>query len=210
MKVDIAKITQAAVITALIFVLDITGLGYIPLSVATVSIISIPVCVGAVTMGPGWGAFFGGVFGLSSFLQCFGKSAFGTLMLSLNPFFAAIVCFIPRILTGFLCGVIFKYLYAFLTRGGKNGKENIAFVAAGVSAPLLNTVLFMSALIIFFFNNPEFADTYVKGAGVFTFFAAFAGVGAVLELVAGLLAGTALAKAMFELNTRLNIRRGNR
>ena len=199
----LVSLTEAAVLTALIFVLDITGIGYIPLSIATVSVLTVPVCVGAVTMGPWWGTFFGFVFGLSSFLQCFGKSAFGTLMLSLNPFYAAVVCFLPRMLTGLLCGLVFRSFYKAFS--GKRGKENIAFAAAGVSAPLFNTVLFMSALILLFFKNPEFADTYVKGAGVFAFFLSFAGIGAVLELAAGLVLGSALSKAVFTMRKRMRM-----
>ena len=60
----------------------------------------VPVIVGAIVMGPAAGALLGGVFGLISFWECFGKSAFGVVLMGINPFLTFLVCVPTRILAG--------------------------------------------------------------------------------------------------------------
>ena len=63
-------LTQVALFAALIFLMAFTPfLGYIPLGFTRATIIHIPVIIGSLVLGPGKGAFLGGVFGLTSFLN---------------------------------------------------------------------------------------------------------------------------------------------
>ena len=105
------KLTQMALLTAIILLMAFTPLGYLRTGVVEITFIMIPVVVGAILMGPGAGAILGGVFGLTSFIQCFGMSALGAMLLQVNWFFTFVVCFVPRVLTGWLAGLIFKALY---------------------------------------------------------------------------------------------------
>ena len=102
---------QMAVLISIILIMSFTPLGYLKIGVLSISLITIPVVVGAMTMGPKAGAVLGLVFGLSSFYQCFGMDAFGATLLGINPFFTFLVCIPTRMLMGFLSGVIFKALY---------------------------------------------------------------------------------------------------
>ena len=73
------KLTQMALLTAIILLMAFTPLGYLRTGVVEITFIMIPVVVGAILMGPGAGAILGGVFGLTSFIQCFGMSALGPM-----------------------------------------------------------------------------------------------------------------------------------
>lgn len=70
-----------AILIAIILVMAFTPLGYLKTAGLEITFIQVPVIVGAILMGPTAGAILGGVFGLTSFIQCFGLSAFGAALL---------------------------------------------------------------------------------------------------------------------------------
>ena len=60
----------AGVMTALIIAMSsVPFLGYIPLGVINATIIHIPVIIGAILLGPKYGAFLGLVFGMTSMVK---------------------------------------------------------------------------------------------------------------------------------------------
>lgn len=115
----ILKLVQNAMLSAIILLLTLTPLGYLPIGPLEVTVMMIPVAIGAMTLGISSGVILGGVFGLSSFLTCLGilrPSSFGQMLFAINPWSTAIVCFIPRILMGLICALLFKALYKKIRR----------------------------------------------------------------------------------------------
>lgn len=104
------RLTQLSVLVALLLILGFTSLGYLKVGFVEITLNVIPVAIAAVVLGPSAGAICGLIFGLTSFWQCFGMSAFGTMIFNVNPFFTFIICVIPRVLEGWLTGVIFKFI----------------------------------------------------------------------------------------------------
>ena len=60
---NILKLVQLAMLIAIIFVLQITGVGFILIPPISITTLVIPVIVGAIIIGPGAGAVLGAVFG---------------------------------------------------------------------------------------------------------------------------------------------------
>ena len=146
------KLTQTAILAAVIIMMAfIPFLGYIHLGPLSATTLVIPVAVGAAVIGPGAGAVLGFVFGLTSYIQCFGLDAFGTTLNEINPVFTLIMCFVPRILMGFLAGLIFKAISKKSLLAGA--------IACSVAAPALNTVLFIGALMLFF-GTSEYLQSF--------------------------------------------------
>ena len=85
-KFETKRMVEMALLIAIILLMAFTPIGYIKTMGLEITLIVIPVAVGAVTLGPAAGAILGGVFGLTSFIQCFGMSAFGSMLLGINPF----------------------------------------------------------------------------------------------------------------------------
>ena len=187
-KVFSAKyLVEMALLVAIILLMAFTPIGYIKTAGLEITLIVVPVAVGAITLGPKAGAILGGVFGITSFIQCFGMSAFGSVLLGINPIFTFIVCVPTRILEGWLTGLIFNGLVK--TKLPKTASVTIA----SLCCPLLNTVFFMGSLVILF------ADTMRTQFGmtkVIPFIAAFVGINGLIEAAICFVLGAAIAEAL--------------
>ena len=68
-RTNIRWLTQLALLVAILLVLNYTPLGYLQIGPLSASLLTVPVAIGAMTMGPTAGAILGGVFGATSFIQ---------------------------------------------------------------------------------------------------------------------------------------------
>ena len=101
-------LTTLGILTAIILVMTFTPLGYIKTMGLEITLLHIPVILGAALTGPAGGMVLGAVFGFTSFFQCFGLSTFGTTLFSINPAGTFIVCVIPRVLLGLVAAYIYR------------------------------------------------------------------------------------------------------
>lgn len=196
------KMVQLALFTAIILLLAFTPIGYIKLSPAlSITLIGIPVIVGAITLGPTAGAILGIVFGLTSFAQAFGMEPFGTMLFGINPIGTFITCMIPRILMGWLTGLIFQGLKKI------DKTKLVSYLITSLVGSLLNTILFMTSLMIFFYNDPSF-QVEVAGFNATNAFAlviAMVAVNAIAETIVSGILGTAIAKPIDKYNIKSKI-----
>ena len=184
------KMAQMAILIAVVLIMAFTPLGYLKTAGLEISLITIPVAIGAMVIGPGAGAVLGAVFGLTSFYQCFGMSPFGAVLLSINPLYTFLVCVPTRILMGYLAGVLFK---AFI----KADKGNtVCYFVGGFMPAFLNTLFFMGTLILFFWNTEYIQSLNAAGANPFMFVIAFVGINGVVEWIATTVAGGIVSKAV--------------
>jgi uncharacterized membrane protein len=181
---QILWMVQTAILTAIIVVMAFTPLGYLKVGTLSITLIPLPVVIGAVIVGPLCGTVLGLVFGITSFMQCFGLDAFGALLLGINPLYTAIVCIVPRVLMGLLAGLIFKALrkVSVLSRFW-------SFLIASFSGAALNTIFFLGALVLFFVNS-SVGPTILSILGITLL------VNATIEAGILMVAGTAITKAI--------------
>lgn len=183
-----AMLTRFALLAAVILVMSYTPLGYLNLGLFLVTFLTIPVIVGAVLFGSGAGAFAGLVFGLTSFAKAFG-STMGASLLAINPVYTFILCVVPRVIEGYLCGMIFSVL-------NKNKDDKLWKVAlSSFSCPVLNTVLYMGTLVLLF-GNSDYIQGLMGGKSVLMFIVGFVGVQAVVEAVVCTIIGTVICAAL--------------
>ncbi|MBE6903077.1 MAG: ECF transporter S component [Ruminococcaceae bacterium] len=108
-KFSIQFFVKLALLSAIIIILAVTPIGYLPVSIGIkLTIIQVPVIVGAVLLGPSAGAFLGLVFGLTSFFQAPNDIPLGPAMLSYSVFATFLICVLPRVIMGFLSGLLIK------------------------------------------------------------------------------------------------------
>lgn len=180
-------LVQTAILAAILLVMAITPVGFLKIGVISLTLLSIPVIVAAIVVGPASGAVLGTVFGLVSFQQCFGADPTGVILLSINPFTTFIMCVIPRLLMGLLVGLIFK---AFL----KIGKTNVfVFAFTSLCGSILNTLLFCTALILFFGDKEPIS---LLGKNALEIFVALLTTNALIEAIVCTIVGASIAKAL--------------
>lgn len=176
------RLTQLALLAALLLVMNFTPLGYLQVGPLSMSLMSIPVAIGAMLMGPVDGAILGGVFGATSFLQAVqGTSAMGAALFAYSPVGSFVVCFVARVLVGLCCGLVYQGMRKILP-----GKEKVCAAVGGFSAAFLNTVFFMGFLVLLFYGSP-YVQGLVEALGVsnpLAFVAAVVGVQAIVEWAA--------------------------
>ncbi len=183
-KLSTKYLVELALLVAVILLMAFTPIGYIKTLGLEITLIVIPVAVGAVTLGPTGGAILGGVFGVTSFIQCFGMSAFGTILLGVNPFFTFLVCVPTRILEGWLTGLIYQGLRK------SSLKSEVSVTLANLCCPLLNTVLFMGTLVVLFAGTMREQFGMAK---VIPFIVTFVGINGVVEAIVCFLVGTGVS-----------------
>ncbi len=185
------RLVQLAILVAIMLILAFTPLGYLKVGAIEITFMTIPVVIGAILLGPSAGAFLGGVFGLTSFIQCFGMSPFGAVLLGINPIFTFLVCMVPRILMGYLAALIFQVI-------ARHDKTKIlSFAVASLSGALLNTILFVGMLMLFF-GSSEYMMTMRGGLGLLAFLVAFVGINGLVEAIVAFVLGTAISKALVQ------------
>ena len=185
------RLVQMSILIAIMLILAFTPLGYLKVGAIDITFMTIPVVVGAILLGPASGAVLGGVFGLTSFIQCFGMSTFGAALLNINSFLTFLVCMVPRVLMGYLSGVIFQLLH----RGGKT--KILSFAVSSLSGAVLNTVFFVTMLMLLF-GSSDYMMSMRGGMGLLSFLAAFVGINGLVEAIVAFILGTAISKALVQ------------
>ena len=139
---DTKFMVELALMIAIIIIMSLTPLGYIRTPGLSITLLTVPVAVGAVLLGPTGGAICGLAFGLTSFYMALtGESAFSSMLLSISPIGTVVTCILPRVLEGWLSGLLFKAMY----KGGVSRK--FSYFAASLACPLLNTLLFITLFL---------------------------------------------------------------
>ena len=196
LTVDNRQNTRSMVQTAIfgaiiIFMAFRPFLGYIPLGFTRATIIHIPVILASLLLGPKKGAALGFLFGLTSFINntmnptitSFVFTPFYNLGEFEGGFGSVIICFLPRILVG----VLPYYIYKLIKKIDKKSVSPWGLIIAGVTGSLVNTLLVMN-LIFLFFRKAYAAANGVTVKAVYGFILSIIGMNGVPEaIVAGVL-----------------------
>ena len=192
-KTKVARMTLMAMLTAILVVLGFVNIPQ-PFGLS-ITFNMIPVAIGAMAMGLPGGMAMGAVFGLISFLQCFGilgYSAMGAALVNVNPFLMFIQRFVSRVLVGLIAALIYRVLEK------RNMPMMVKGAITGFSAAFFNTLFFMS-LLVMLFGGTEYMQNAMGGRTVLAFIIASVGINAVVEMIVAAVvtgaAGTALKKA---------------
>ena len=165
---DLRTLTRLALLVAIELVMKAVGLGSVPMGPLYMSFLTLPIAVGAITMGPAAGAILGGVFG------------------AVSPVNTFILCVGMRVLMGLCVGLVFNGLKRFDKPG------TWSYIVSAMCAPGLNTLFFMGYIVLAFYGC-DYIQNIVAAKGAanpFMFVVLLVGVQGVMEfLVSGILGG---------------------
>ena len=184
---DLRTLTRLALLVAIELVMKAVGLGSVPMGPLYMSFLTLPIAVGAITMGPAAGAILGGVFGAVSFYDAVtGASAMTGALFQVSPVNTFILCVGMRVLMGLCVGLVFNGLKRFDKPG------TWSYIVSAMCAPGLNTLFFMGYIVLAFYGC-DYIQNIVAAKGAanpFMFVVLLVGVQGVMEfLVSGILGG---------------------
>ena len=157
--------TLTAMFLAILILLAVTPLGFIPIGPINATTMHIPVIIASIVLGPRLGAFLGGTFGLISMIR---STVVQTpLSFVFSPFIpvigtdhgslkALLIAFIPRILIGVVPYFVFKGMQKLI----KNKVNTVSLFIAGLAGSLVNTILVMN--MIYFLFQHDYAQVLGK------------------------------------------------
>ena len=141
---NIKRMTTIALLMAMVVVLQFISAAIPPVSGFTISLVLIPIVLGAALYGPKAGALMGGTFGVIVFINCVnGSDAGGQMVLQANPILCFLVVMGKGILAGLASGVVYKLL-------SKKFSGYVAMMCAAVICPVVNTGTFVLCMLTFF------------------------------------------------------------
>ena len=147
------KIVGLGLFTAIVIVLQLLG-SFIKFGTFSVSLVLVPVVIGAALYGAGAGAWLGFVFGVVVLVS--GDAA---AFLGVNALGTILTVLVKGTLAGFLSGVVYKAL--------ESKNRMLAVVLAAVTCPVVNTGVFLIGCLIFFMETiSAWADAAGLGANV--------------------------------------------
>lgn len=187
-KQSVLRLVQLGLLSGLIILLQTVFVITLPGSL-TLSLVLVPIVVGAVLYGAQAGALLGGVFGvLVSVMAVQGQ--LGTLtnmMVAYNPVLTVAICMLKGIAAGWLAGLV---------NGAFKNRPLIGVFAAAAVAPLANTGIFVAGMLTVFRGVMlDFADGLGMGGVGAVYFAivVLVGINFVIEFGANLLLSPAIA-----------------
>jgi uncharacterized membrane protein len=135
-RLDTRTLTGMALLTAVVVILQLLG-AFVRFGPFSISLVLIPIVVGAALYGPAAGAWLGFVFGLVVLLS--GDAA---AFLAVNPLGTVLTVLVKGAGAGFCAGLVFRALE----------KKNAwtAAILAAVTAPVVNTGIFLLGCVCFF------------------------------------------------------------
>ena len=164
------QIAMTAMLTAIVAVLQLLGNYVQPIPGVSLSFVLVPIVLGAALLGPYAGAWLGFVFSVMV-LATGGATAF----LPINAFGTVLTVIVKGTCAGLLAGLVY--------RAFEKKNQYFAIICAAVTAPVVNTGLFLIGCRLFFW--PTIVE-WGKAAGfenpVAYVFLGLAGVNFLVEL----------------------------
>lgn len=133
------RLTGVAIFTAIVVVLQLLG-QFIRFGPFSISLVLVPIVIGAALYGTAAGAWLGFVFSLVVLL-CGDANPF----LAVNPLGAIVTVLLKGTLAGLLAALVYRAL------AGKN--VYLAVIAAAVVCPVVNTGVFLLGCFVFFLET---------------------------------------------------------
>ena len=183
-KMSTNVLVLSAVLTALVVILQFMG-SFIHFGMFSISLVLIPIVIGAATCGVKIGAWLGLVFGVVVLL-----SGDAGAFLAVNVPGTVITVLLKGIACGFGAGLVYKLL--------ENKNRYLAVLCAALVCPLLNTGVFLLGCLAFFMETISlWASQHGYGADVAKYIIfVLVGGNFIFELVLNLILSPAIVRLL--------------
>lgn len=135
-RLDTKTIVGLSLFTAIVVVLQLLG-SFIRFGMFSISLVLVPIVVGAALYGAASGAWLGLVFAAVVLL-----SGDASAFFVINPLGTVLTVILKGVLSGYAAGILYRALHK------KN--ETVAVIASAVVCPVVNTGIFLIGCLLFF------------------------------------------------------------
>jgi len=140
---NIKRMAGIALLMGMVVVMQMLGGIIPPVGGFSISLVLIPIVLGAAVYGPAAGALLGATFGIIVFVNCVtGADPGGAMVFQANP----VLCFVVVMGKGTLAGLLSGFVYKAI----KGINPYLAIVCASVICPVVNTGVFVACMLLFF------------------------------------------------------------
>ena len=182
-RFNVRTLAGVGILTAVVIVLQLLG-SFIKFGPFSVSLVLIPIVVGAALYGKWAGAFLG--FWFSVIVLITDSAAFFVV----NPFGTIVTVLVKGTAAGFIAGLVYELLkkWAFVFKNLESGKEswqiNLGVIVAAIVCPVVNTGIFLLGCLIFFLPTIRAwgAEAGYENVGAFMLYG-FVGANFLFELL---------------------------
>ena len=179
-SVETRVLTGVAIFTAIVIVLQLLG-AFIRFGPFSISLVMIPIVVGAALYGPAAGAWLGLAFGIVVLI-----SGDAGAFLAVNPLGTIVTVVAKGVLAGWISGLIYKAL---------SRHEVPAALAASIAAPVVNTGVFLIGCLVFFMPTITEWATAAGAKNVGTFMiVGLVGINFLMELALNLVLSSTITQ----------------
>lgn len=141
----IKRMAGIALLMAMVVVMQFLGGMIPPVGGFSISLVLIPIVLGAAIYGPKAGAILGGTFSAIVIINCItGADPGGAMVFQANPILCILVVMAKGILAGLLSGIVYMVV--------KKLNSYLAMVLAAIIAPVVNTGVFVICMYLFFID----------------------------------------------------------
>ena len=141
----IKRMAGIALLMAMIVVMQAIGGMIPPVGGFSISLVLIPIVLGAAIFGPKAGAILGGTFGIIVAINCItGADPGGAMVFQANPILCILVVLAKGILAGLASGAVYKVVKGF--------NSYLAMLLSAIVAPVVNTGVFIGCMYLFFID----------------------------------------------------------
>ena len=205
-KIATKTLVLVSVLTALVIVLQLLG-SFIRFGMFSITLVLVPIIIGAAICGPGAGAWLGFAFGMAVLLS--GDAA---SFMAIDPFGTVATVLVKGTAAGFLAGLIYKALASASAKVSANRTPSekewaektvsallkyLPVVVAAVVCPVVNTGVFLIGCKLFFYETiTEWGLALgFANAAEYMFFG-LAGINFIVELVTNMILVPVIVKLL--------------
>lgn len=181
MKTNTKKIVGVGIFTAIVVVLQFLG-SFIKFGTFSISLVLVPIVVGAAIYGIGAGAWLGAAFGVTVLIS--GDAA---AFLTVNPAGTVVTVLLKGICAGLAAGAVFKLL--------EKKNKLLSAILASIASPVANTGVFLIGCRVFFYPTIQqwAAAAGMENAGKYMIIG-LVGLNFVVELLINLVLSSTIVK----------------
>lgn len=189
MKRNLA-LAQLGMLSALIVIMTfVPYIGYISIGALSITLLHIPLIIGACVLGVKGGLVLGAVWGIT----CIIKAATSPVAITDPLFTNPLVSLLPRLIAGLVAGLVYELV------SKKLKKVHLASILSAVFACLTNTVFVMGSLYLVYGQSSEAAKLGIVqfdfGSFIYFILGAF-GTNAVFEMIIAIVIAVPISHAL--------------